>query len=472
MKERCVVRFFLCEVRAGRLLNRMTTLKKRAVHAGLWTIAGDATSQVLRLGSNLILTRLLFPSMFGVMAIVNTIMIGLVLFTDLGLRENVIQSHRGDDPVFLNTVWSIQILRGIVLWLLSVLCSFGLYVVVRNGWVSPHTVYADPMLPFLIPVSTLAVLFSGFEPTWTSIASRRLQQFKITLIDLSSQLGSLVVMLVWVWLDRSIWALVAGGLSGSVIRNILVYYVFPGETNRWQLEREAVHEILHFGKWMFMASIVGFLFKNGDRLLLGGLISAQELGVYTVAFLLVNTLSHSVNRLVGNVAFPALSESRRERPAQLRQVYYRFRLLFDSGLLFFAGFFYVTGEWIIHLLYDSRYHEAGHIMEILALLLVAVRYNLADQCFIVLGKPKYMTYLIAVRTTTMFLLLPWAYRHYQLTGAIWAVVASYFVSIPVTLYFKYKSHLLHIGRELLTLPILAVGAIAGEIFLKVISGWR
>jgi O-antigen/teichoic acid export membrane protein len=450
----------------------MTTLKKRAVHAGLWTMGGFATSQALRLGSNLILTRLLFPSMFGVMAIVSAIMAGLVLFTDLGLRENIIQSHRGDDPVFLNTVWSIQIMRGLSLWLVSVLFGVGLYIVDHQGWLSSNTVYASPMLPFLIPVSTLSVLFSAFEPTWTSIASRRLQQSKITLIDLSSQLGSLVVMLVWVWLDRTIWALVAGGVSSSIIRNIIVYYIVPGEPNKWHLEREAVLEILHFGKWIFMASIVGFLFNNGDRLLLGGLISAKELGVYTVAFFLVNSISHMVSRLVGNAAFPALSETGRERPAQLRQVYYHFRLLFDSGLLFFAGFFYMTGEWIIHLLYDSRYHEAGRIMEILALLLVAVRYNLADQCFVVLGKPKYMTFLIAVRTTTMFLLLPWAYRHYQLTGAIWAVVASYFVSIPVTLYFKHKFHLLHLWRELYTLPVLLLGVVVGKVFLEVATRWR
>ncbi len=435
-------------------------------------MGGYATSQAIRLGSNLILTRLLFPSMFGVMAIVSAIMAGLVLFTDLGLRENIIQSRRGDDPVFLNTVWSIQILRGVSLWLISVLLSAGLYVADHYGWVATRTVYASPLLPFLIPVSTLAVLIAAFEPTWTSTASRKLQQSKITLIELSSQLGSILVMLVWVWLDRSIWALVVGGLSANIIRNIIVYYIIPGEPNRWQWEREAVQEVFHFGKWIFLASIVGFLFNNGDRLLLGGLITAQELGVYTVAFFLVSSISHMVSRLVGNVAFPALSEARRERPTELRRVYYHFRLLFDAGLLFFAGFFYMTGESIIHLLYDSRYHEAGRIMEILALLLVAVRYNLADQCFIVLGKPKYMTYLIAVRTTAMFLLLPWAYRHYQLTGAIWAIVASYFISIPVTFYLKHKLHLLHLGREVYTLPILGVGVLVGWAFLKVVSAWR
>lgn len=450
----------------------MTTLKKRAIHAGLWTIGGYGASQFIRLASNLILTRLLFPSMFGVMAIVSAIMAGLVLFTDLGLRENIIQSRRGDDPVFLNTVWSIQILRGVLLWLASVLLSTGLYVANYVGWIAPNTVYASPLLPFLIPVSTLAVLVSAFEPTWTSTASRKLQQSKVTLIDLSTQVGSIMVMLVLVWIDHTIWALVVGGLSSSIIRNVIVYYIVPGEPNKWQWEREAVREVFHFGKWIFLASIVGFLFNNGDRLLLGGLITAQELGVYTVAFFLVSSVSHMVSRLVGNVAFPSLSEAGRERPNELRQVYYHFRLLFDLVLLFFAGFFYLTGEWIIHTLYDGRYHEAGRIMEVLAVLLVAVRYNLADQCFMVLGKPKYMTYLIAVRTATMFVLLPWAYRHYQMMGAIWAIVLSYFVSIPITFYFKYKLHLLHIGRELYTLPMLGVGAFVGWIFLKVVSAWQ
>ncbi len=93
------------------------TLKQRAIRGSLWTLSGHTSSQILRLGSNLILTRLLFPEAFGLMALVQTFIIGLEMFSDVGIRPSIIQNHRGNDPSFLNTAWTIQVIRGFMLWL-------------------------------------------------------------------------------------------------------------------------------------------------------------------------------------------------------------------------------------------------------------------------------------------------------------------------------------------------------------------
>ena len=450
----------------------MTTFKKRVINAGMWAMGGYAVGQFLRLASNLIITRFLVPSMFGVMSIVTTIMVGMVLFTDLGLRENVIQSPRGNDPVFLDTVWTVQILRGIVLWLISVLIGIALHFSVQWGWVPPHTAYTDPVLPWVIPISALGLVFAAFEPTWTSTASRRLEQSKLTLIELSSQVGGMLVMLVWVILDRSIWALVIGGLTPTILRNVIVYYIIPGEPNRWHLEPAAVREVLQFGKWVFLASIVGFLFMNGDRLLLGGMLTSHDLGIYMVAFLIVYSINQVVTRLVSNVAFPAMSEALRDRPERFVEVYYRLRLFFDFGLLFMAGFLFEAGAWIIHLLYDARYAGAGYMLEILSLELIALRYTMADRGFIAKGKTKIVSHLTMIRTLVLFVGLPLAYHRFGLTGAMWGIVVSYFASVPFSLYYKHKLQFLRIGRELYTLPILLLGAGLGWLLSQVTLGWH
>jgi hypothetical protein len=63
---------------------------------------------------DLILTRLLFPEAFGLMALVQVFMGGLQMFSDLGVNMSIIQSKRGEDPDFLNTAWTFQILRGLI----------------------------------------------------------------------------------------------------------------------------------------------------------------------------------------------------------------------------------------------------------------------------------------------------------------------------------------------------------------------
>ena len=102
------------------------TIKRRVMRAGAWTLAGFGLRQIIRFGSNLLMTRLLLPEMFGVMAVATMVMVGLAMFSDMGLRQNVIRSHRGEDPLFLDTVWVVQILRGGVLWLCAVIVAAGL----------------------------------------------------------------------------------------------------------------------------------------------------------------------------------------------------------------------------------------------------------------------------------------------------------------------------------------------------------
>src|SRR4028119_542476 len=132
----------------------MSSIKKLAIHGAVWTIASYGTSQILRFGSNLILTRLLIPDVFGLMALVYVFISGLHLFSDLGIGVSVIQNKRGDDPVFLNTAWTLQVVRGGFLWVCSLLIA----------WPVSHF-YEERQLLWLIPVVALTTVISGFNST-------------------------------------------------------------------------------------------------------------------------------------------------------------------------------------------------------------------------------------------------------------------------------------------------------------------
>ena len=244
-------------------------------------------------------------------------------------------------------------------------------------------------------------------------------------------------------------------------------FVVKEKRNQFQIDKSALSEIFNFGKWVFLSSIVGFLINNGDRLILGGLTTAKELGIYSIAAFIVGAVSTVISRVLGNVAYPALSEKVRQAPQDLNRVYYRFRIPFDIGTMFLAGFFFMSGQTIINYLYDARYQEAGWMLSVLSISLIALRYNLTDQCYMALGKPIVMTVLISVRTTCMFVLVPIAFKLYGMHGAIWAMVFSYFSSFPFAIYYKKIHHLLDIKKELITLPIALVGLLCGFIFNKI-----
>ena len=99
-------------------------LKKKALRGGIVEMGGYALSQVLRLGGNLLLTRLLFPEAFGLMTTLMVINTGLVMLSDVGIEQAVIRSEHAEDERFLNTAWSLQVMRGFGLWLVTLALAY------------------------------------------------------------------------------------------------------------------------------------------------------------------------------------------------------------------------------------------------------------------------------------------------------------------------------------------------------------
>src|SRR5438093_11787610 len=139
-----------------------TSLKQRVLSAGAWSLGGYGLNLALRLGTNLLMTRLLVPDMFGTMAIAIIVMSGLAMFSDLGLRQSIVQSKRGDDSAFLNTAWAIQIIRGVLLWFLALGISMLVAHANSRGLVPKDSVYADPNLPYVIAVLAFGTVIVGF----------------------------------------------------------------------------------------------------------------------------------------------------------------------------------------------------------------------------------------------------------------------------------------------------------------------
>jgi O-antigen/teichoic acid export membrane protein len=437
------------------------SLRHRVIRAGAWTLGGHATSQALRLASNLMMTRLLAPEMFGVMALANVIMVGLQLFSDFGLAQGVVQSSRGKDPVYLNTVWTLQILRGGLLWLLTLGIGIAIHLLAVLNWFPAESVYADPVLPYIIAALSINVLIEGFVSTRIATASRNLTLGRVTLIELIGQGTALACMLAWALWDRSVWALVAGSLVYSLLRVALSHKLLPGERNALHWDQAAFREILGFGKWIFLTSILGFLSANGDRLLLGGLTDSETLGIYAIAFFMVGALRDVFAKLIGSVSFPAFSEVVREQRDALKRTYYRFRLPVDIATLSASGLLFASGHLLIHFLYDDRYHAAGAMIEILCISFFELRYSLAGQCFMALGLPKLLAPTMLIRLIALFGFMPFAFHWWGLQGAVWTIACNGLFTLPLTLYFKTRHGLFDLKRELAVLPLLGVGYAAG-----------
>jgi len=429
----------------------------RIVNAGIWSLGGHGVSQVLRLASSLIMTRLLLPEMFGIMVIANMIITGLSLFSDLGLGQNIVRSKRGDESHFLNTIWAVQIIRGVIIWTISIVIGLSLYFLNKLEIIQGSTVYHEPILPAIIIAISFSAVILGFESTKLAVATRNYEQKKLALIGVLTQLLSIAGMIFWViFIERTIWALVIGNWVACIVKVFLTHKFLTGLPNRWEWEAEALKEILHFGKWVFLSSLITFTFKNGDKILLGGMISPTLLGIYSISLIMINVFQTLISKLINATIYPKMSSIYHKEEKSLKDVYYKFRLAMDSFIFILVGFLVVAGNFIISSLYDDRYEEAGVVLQILALILLSSRYMVTERYLLAIGKPSNLTILNIIRAVSLYIIVPTGFYFYGFYGALWGIVLSYFSSIPVALYFKIKYNIFDFKKEIVVIPLFVV----------------
>lgn len=437
------------------------SLRHRVAKAGSWVLIGHVVQQVVRLGTNVFLARLLSPDAFGLMSVVYILMIGLALFSDIGITRSVVQSPRGNDPALLDTAWAMQIIRGLGLGAASIVVALGFAAASRWGWTSARTVYGDPRLPWIVGAFSIVAILQGFESMRNGVAKRDMQMKMLTKINIASQVVAAVVMVVVAWIFHSIWALVAGAIVTGAVRCWLGHAALPGHREKFRLVPDAVSELLGHGKWIFLSSILGFVAINGDRLLLGGLIDKHSFGLYTVAFMLVNMLQVVASTLCFNVVYPAIAEVYRDRPRDLSATLEKFQWLYDGLVVFLAAILMAAGPAIIDVLYDTRYRDAGWIMVVLSVGAMGLRYQLVEQAYQAMGKPQFVTLANFIRLAALMLGIVAGQHFWGVAGAVYGIALSQFSTWPLAWWFKARHGVFTWRSEGALVPAIIAGALVG-----------
>jgi O-antigen/teichoic acid export membrane protein len=335
------------------------TLKQRVMRAGGWTAAGYGANQLIRFGSNLLMTRLLFPEAFGLMAIVQAVITGVTLLSDLGIGQSIVRHARGTEPSYMNTAWTIQILKGVLISL--AICAVAFPVAAA---------YGQPLLGPLLLVAALAALIGGFNSTKIALASRNVDAMRVTAIDVGSLTLGILSSLAFALHDPSPWALVWGNVIGALAKMLASHYVLKGPLNRLAWDKEVAHSIFSFGAWVLLSSALTFLTGEGNRLILAALLDVRLLGLLGLAGTINLVLWQAVRQVSARVLFPAYAEVVRTDPKRLSGVVERARWMQVAPGWMLALVFALSGPQIIRFLYDPRYADAGIILQFQALSLM------------------------------------------------------------------------------------------------------
>jgi O-antigen/teichoic acid export membrane protein len=426
------------------------SLKSRLFRGSVWALVGHGGSQILRLGGNLVLWRLLYAEAFGMMAIVNVFMQGLAMFSDVGIGPSIIQHRRGEENRYLDTAWTIQAARG-----------FALFAVAAAAAGPVAKFYGQPELASLILVVSVGSILAGFNSTKLFTAQRQLALGPLTAVDLISQAAGLVIMVGWAVASHSIWALAIGGIACNVVRLALSHALLPGATNRLCWDRPSAAALMRFGRWIFMSTLLTFLVMQSDRLIFGKLVSMSMLGVYSIATIWSTFPTQVLAHVFQSVLFPVLSRLHNDGQdvaAAYREL--RAPWLIAAGWL--TACLVSGGPSLIRFLYDERAAPAGAILQVLSVGTWFLALEMSNgSALLAEGKPKWIAAGSAAKLCGMLVLIPTGTALYGFPGAVAGFAASELFRYIVSLAGAARAKLFGHRQDLVTTAWIAITSGAG-----------
>lgn len=405
----------------------MLNSKKLVMRGAFWTIGTYGLSVGLRFGSNIVLSRLVVPEVFGIMLVINTLRNGIELISDVGVGQNIVHNSDGEKRSFLDTAWTIQILRGAVLFSILFLAAAPL-----------GKLYDLPASA--IQFSALTLIIMGAASISIYIMQRRLQIVRLNLFDLAMDFVSVALVVGLALYSPTIWSLILANVLAAAIRTVATYMLAHAR-NWFAWQPDYARQILSFGKWIYLASLLSFLCASFDKLYLGQSIPLALLGIYGIARNVADLPGALISRLGHSLVFPLIAREQDRPRSELRQHLSPLRLKLLLACALAMAFGTAFADYAIRIVYDSRYHEASWMLPILLIgVWGAILCSINEYALLGVGKPLYGATGNMAKLVCLVVGIPLGLHVAGLLGAILVLALSDVCRYFLILFGQRREH--------------------------------
>ncbi|GAX61231.1 membrane protein [Candidatus Scalindua japonica] len=398
-----------------------TSLKDRAIHGGMWLGIGSTIENGLRFARNMILVRLLAPEAFGSMAILLAVNAAFESFTQIGIKEAIIQNPKGEEQTYLNGAWWVSFFRSIVLFAIAY---------VGAPWIARF--YDDPELLPLLILSFSTILFNGFMSPRAFVVLKQMKYSRWVSISQGGSVCGILTAIILAFFITNVWALVIGFIVEAASRCFLSFMISPFIPG-FDFDRKQLNELFKYVRGMFGLPILCFIFIQADIFVVGKLLSKGDLGLYSMVASLARIPSLLISIFINPIMMPVFSEMKDQKERINRAVmkttsltaYLGFPLLF---LLFF------NGKDLLYLVYGTQYTVVAIPFAIIFVT------TLARTCgapiatlFFATGRPEQQRLFVGIRAILIVIFIYPAVKWYGVVGAasagLFAMMIAYFFQV-------------------------------------------
>ncbi len=332
----------------------MRSIKEKAISGVKWTSAAALVSTVLQVLQWVVLARILGPEDFGLMAITLLVIRFGTPMMEIGLSQAIIQSG------------SVSRRQSSTLYWLNV--SLGMIVCSGAFLLSTPiaTFFGEPAVGALIRLISIAFLIVPWGTQFGAFFAKELRFDLITKISVSSIALEFVVSIALAMAGFGVLALVIGYLSRVVLLTCCNIY-FGWNAHRPQLlfTFEESRTMIRFGAFEAANQLTNALNANLDKAIIGKVLGAGPLGLYTLAKDIVTVPNAKINPIITRVAFPVFSKIKDQVGAINRYYSKAIALLMMINLPALIGLSLVAHEFL-YVVYGAQWLGAEDALVILA----------------------------------------------------------------------------------------------------------
>lgn len=324
---------------------------KAAGNPSAMIIASVAVQSVLRLVSNVVLARLLAPSVFALVSITTLVLVSVHMISDVGIAVTALregQMSRDDE----DRLWTMQAIRGV-----------GVGLLVAAAAVPVGLIYGDGRLRNALLVLAISPILDGIKSLYPVLALADRRLLPSTVIELGGRVVSIIVSVLVALVSPTLWSLVIATLL-SMVFSTGASYVAAGRIPRFVFDRAYIVRQWHFARWIQTSSTLTFAGAQVDKAAFPFLFGMSALGVYGIGSTLASMPSQITQRWSGNVFYPlAVQSLGGNADARIRLIAVRTTMLLYTVVTTLAVM--AISPPFFLLLYAPRYHAAAGIAVVL-----------------------------------------------------------------------------------------------------------
>lgn len=437
----------------------MSELKTKTIRGFIWSFIDLISKQGIQLLIQIILARLLLPEHFGVIGMITIFIAVSTAFVESGLDQSLIREKNPTDQDY-SSVFYFNLIVSIFIYLLL----FFLAPLISDF-------FNEDKLINVLRVVMLIVVINAFSIIQRVMLIRRLDFKTQTKISVISVFTSGFIAIILAYIGFGVWALVAQQLIMKLVEMILLIL-----SNHWvpklTFSTESMKKHFNFGYKLLISGLIDKIFKNIYFVIIGKLFIVTELGYYTNATKIRDTISNSLTSAVQKVTYPVLSQIQSDSD-RLAANYKR--LIKTTGYIFFPlmlGIFAIApnliplllGEkWIPSVPYFQLLLVAGMLYPIHAINLNILKVKNRSDLFLLLEIIKKILLSILITLAVVLDL--------GIEGLIYAAIINSVFSLIINTYYSAKEINYSFIRQLKDLlPFIIMSSIMAGLIVN-INSW-